>query len=90
VVTCEREEDGERFMEGPLHPDSRGVTFRDMSLGHYVCQLEVIVHGYDEVLRSPQLMIKPTVNPDPPILNVTVVGLEERIKGECHDQADHV
>ena len=43
---------------GPLHADTRSVTFRDLSLGHYVCQLEVAIHGYDDILHSERLIIK--------------------------------
>jgi hypothetical protein len=40
--------------------------------------IQLQVHGSSEVVKSDVLRLQPTICPDPPVITVTVVGLEER------------
>lgn len=36
------------------------------------------LHGTSDMFRSDSIIVEPSIFPDPPVLTVTVVGLEER------------
>ena len=46
-----------------------------MKVNTYICPQ---IHGSNDVIKSEALRIRPEINPDPPQITVTVIGLEER------------
>ena len=49
-----------------------------LSFSQFIIFFLLQLHTTNEVIKSDILKIRPTITPDPPQINVTVIGLEER------------
>ncbi|XP_064633270.1 uncharacterized protein LOC135491376 [Lineus longissimus] len=74
------EDDTDKVVQiiSPIHPDTLQVDLHNLKKGSYRVYLEVYVHGNNDVVRSEAIDIRPSISPDPPVITVTVVGLDER------------
>lgn len=78
-MICKEEETGNiAQIVAPIHPHTTEAEIHNLKSTVYLVFLEVHVHGTQEVVRSETLRIVPTITPDPPNLQVNVIGLEER------------
>ncbi|XP_048739977.2 uncharacterized protein LOC125654190 isoform X5 [Ostrea edulis] len=63
---------------GPIHPNTREGEFKNLKRGSYSIFLEVHLYNTGDVVCSEPLHVAPAPAPDPPLVTVTVVGLDER------------
>nr|XP_034305803.1 uncharacterized protein LOC105321045 isoform X1 [Crassostrea gigas] len=63
---------------GPIHPNTREAEFKNLKRGSYSIFLEIHLYNTGDVVCSEPLHVAPAPAPDPPLVTVTVVGLDER------------
>lgn len=79
-VVAESEDTNGSIVKGPFEPSINECDIEGLNCGRYKIYLEVNAYGSAEPFCSTPLMLDFGYKPESPILNASVLGLEERKK----------